>query len=117
MTLHQLGPFVPIATLPLLSALAIWSAWRIRAVYRKRGRRVVERLLTSRGETLVAIKEVRLSALSATAGLSAAVIFEVRARTAEGDERTYQWAYAPRGVFPWQTEGVQRLAHGIWIAA
>jgi hypothetical protein len=116
MTLTQIAALFPLAIAPLFGGLAIWSAWRTRAAYRKRGRQAVERLLTSRGETLVAIKDVPLSALRETAGLAAAAIFEVRARTAEGDERTYQWGYAPR-IFPWQTEGVQRLAHGIWIAA
>lgn len=114
MTLHQLGPLIPLTIAPLVSVLSIWGMWRVRVAYRARGSQMVERLLTSRGETLVAIKDVRLPALSATAGLSGAVVFEVRARTADGDERTYQWAYAPR-VFPWQTEGVQRLAHGIWL--
>ena len=111
-----LSPLVPVATFSLLSGLAVWNAWRMRAAYRRRGRQAVERLLTSRGETLVAIKDVPLSKVRETAGLTATAIFEVRARTADGDERTYRWAYAPR-IFPWQTEGIQRLAHGIWIAA
>jgi hypothetical protein len=65
---------------------------------------------------LIAIEEAPHSAFFETAGLSAVVIFEVRARAAEGDERIYQWAYAPR-TFPWETERLQRLAHGIWIPA
>jgi hypothetical protein len=97
-------------------ALSSWNIWRVKYAYRARGRRVIEQLLASREESLVAIKELPLSELYDRAGLSAAAIFEVRARTANGCERTYQWAYAPR-IFPWQTEGVQRLAHGIWIPA
>jgi len=114
MTLHQFARLIPLAIAPLISGLATWSAWRLRATYRKRGRQAVERLLKSHGEALVAIKDVPLSALRETTGLSAAAIFEVRARTGEGDERTYQWAYEPR-VFPWQSEGLKRVAHGIWI--
>ena len=117
MTFHQVGPFILVAT-ALVSALSIWNTWRLKYAYRARGRQMVDRLLTTRGETLVAINDVPLSSFHEKAGLSAAAaaIFEVHARTAEGDERTYRWAYAPR-IFPWQTEGVQRLAHGIWIAA
>jgi hypothetical protein len=114
--LHQFAPLLPLAVAPLFSGLAIWSALRMRAVHRKRGRQQVERLLASRGEALVAIKTVRISPFRPTAGLSAAEIFEVHARRADGEEQVYEWAYEPR-VFPWQTEGLKRLAHGIWIAA
>jgi hypothetical protein len=119
MTLHQFAPILPVA---LCSAFAIacsgWTVWRVKFAYRARGRREVEHRLAERGETLVALKETPFSAMTATTGLSTSppVIFEVRARTADGDERTYQWAYEPR-VFPWQTEGLKRLAHGIWIPA
>lgn len=116
MTIHHFSPLVSMACSLVAVVMSGWSVWRVKFAYRKRGRRAVERLIAARGETLVAIKEAPPSALRATAGLSAAVIFEVRARTAQGDERTYHWGYAPR-VFPWQTEGVQRLAHGIWIPA
>ena len=116
MTLAQFGPLFPAVLTPLFIAVGGWNMWRLKRLYRARGRRAVEQRLATRGETLVAIKEVRRSAFFETAGLSATAIFEVRARTAGGDERTYQWAYRPR-VLPWQTEGLQRLAHGIWIPA
>jgi hypothetical protein len=88
----------------------------VKFAYRKRGRREVERMLASRGETLVALRNLPYGSLPTTTGLTSIVIFEVRARTGDGDERTYQWAYEPR-VFPWQTAGLKRLAHGIWIPA
>jgi hypothetical protein len=119
MTLHQFAPILPVA---VCSALAVacsgWTVWRMKFAYRARGRREVERMLAGRGETLVAIKELPFSLSQATTGLSTSppVIFEVRAHASDGDERTYQWAYEAR-VFPWQTEGLKRLAHGIWIPA
>jgi hypothetical protein len=116
-TLHQFAPIVPVAfTSALAIACSAWSIWRVKFAYRARGRREVERLLASRGETLVALKNLPYGSLPVTTGLSTIVIFEVLARTREGGERTYQWAYEPR-VFPWQTEGLKRLAHGIWIPA
>jgi hypothetical protein len=116
MTLAQVGPLFPIAMAPLFIALSGWNFWRVKHLCRARGRRMVEQRLATLGETPVAIKEVSRAAFFETAGLSAVVIFEVRARTADGDERTYQWAYAPRS-FARKTEGLQRLAHGIWIPA
>jgi hypothetical protein len=115
MTLHQFAPYFPAAITPLIIGLSGWNVWRLKYAYRKRGRRAVEQLLATRGETPVAISEVPLCAVYETAGLSASTIFEVRARTSDGDERTDKWGYRPR-VFPWQTEGLQRLNHGIWIA-
>ncbi len=118
MTLHQFAPIIPVA-IASLGAVACsgWIVWRLKYAYRARGRREVERMLASRGETLVAIRDRPFGLLQVTTGLSTSppVIFDVRARTADGDERTYQWAYEPR-VFPWQTEGLKRCAHGIWIA-
>ena len=117
MTLHQFAPILPVA-ITSLGAVACsgWIIWRVKYAYRARGRREVERMLADRGETLVALKDLPFSSLQVTTGLSTSppVIFEVRARTSNGDERTYEWAYEPRG-FPWQSEGVKRLAHGIWI--
>jgi hypothetical protein len=117
MTLHQFAPVVPVAVCMALAVAASgWSVWRVKFAYRKRGRREVERMLASRGETLVALKTLPFGALPTTTGLTSIVIFEVGARTSDGAERTYQWAYEPR-VFPWQSEGLKRLAHGIWIPA
>ena len=76
----------------------------------------LSRSLASRGETLVAVKDLPFGSLPTATGLSSLVVFEVRARTRDGDERAYEWAYEPR-VFPWQSEGLKRLAHGIWIPA
>jgi hypothetical protein len=116
MTIHPFSPLISIAFSSLASACSGLSIWRVKFAYRKRGRREVERMLASRGETLVAIKDMPFSSPLPKTGLTTNVIFEVRARTGDGDERTYQWAYEPR-VFPWQSEGVKRLAHGIWIPA
>jgi hypothetical protein len=115
MTLAQFGPLFPAVITPLMIALGGWNMWRLKHLYRARCRRMVEHRLATLGETPVAIKEIPRAAFYETAGLSAAVIFEVRARAADGDERTYQWGYAPRS-FSRRTEGLQRLAHGIWIA-
>jgi len=116
MTLHPFSPYIPAAISLAVIGLSSWNFWRIRFAYRARGRREVERLLASRGETLVAIRDLPFGEITEKSGLSTTVVFEVRARAADGDERTYQWAYEPR-VFPWQTEGLKRLAHGIWIPA
>jgi hypothetical protein len=117
MTFHQFGPIFPAGALSLLAAaLSGWSLWRVKFAYRARGRQAVERLLSNRGEALVAIEELPVSVLRSTSGLCGVVIFQVVARTPDGAEQTYEWAYAP-GVFPWETEGIQRLAHGVWIAA
>jgi hypothetical protein len=116
MTIHQFAPNIPVALSSLLAVVASgWSLWRVKYAYRARGRREVERMLASRGEILVDIKDLPLSSPLPKTGLSTIVIFEVRARTSDGDERICEWAYEPR-VFPWQTEGIKRLAHGIWIA-
>ena len=116
MTLHQFAPIVPTLLTTLLAVgVSTWSLWRVKT-YRARGRRAVERMLRSRGEALVALKVAPRSAMRPTAGFNAVVVFEVRASTADGLQRTYEWAYAPR-VFPWQTEGLQRVAHGVWIPA
>lgn len=117
MTLHQFGPIVPVAACSILAmATSTWNIWRIKFAYRARGRGAVEQMLKARGETLVDLSDVPFSQLPVTTGLSSNVVFAVRARTAEGEERTYRWAYEPR-VFPWQSEAVKRLAHGIWIPA
>ena len=116
MTVHPFSPLISVAFSALAIVLSSWNLWRVKFAYRRRGRREVERMLASRGETLVAIKDLPYGALPTTTGLNSIVIFEVRARTRDGDERTYQWAYEPR-VFPWQSEGLKRLAHGIWIPA
>jgi hypothetical protein len=100
----------------LIMVLSGWNLWRIRRVHRARGRQAVDSLLANRGETLVALRELKVSALPTITGLSSTVAFEVTARSRDGAEHTYQWAYEPR-VFPWQTEGLKRLAHGIWIPA
>ena len=42
MPLAQIAPLYPLLVAPLFSGLAIWSALRIRAAYRKRGRRQVD---------------------------------------------------------------------------
>jgi len=115
-TLHQFGPWIPAAIAPLLIALSGWNLWRLKYAWRARGRREVERKLADRGETPVAVRELPIGAMQATPGLSAGAIFQVTARTAHGAEQTYEWAYEPR-IFPWQTEGLKRLAHGIWIPA
>jgi len=47
--------------------------------------------------------------------LSSTAVFHVVTRTADGSERTYEWAYEPR-TFPWQSDGLKRCAHGVWIA-
>ena len=114
MTLHALGPFIPPAISLLVIALTVWNLWRIRYAHRARGQSAVEQMLRSRGETLVALKDLPFSKLPAGMGLSSTVVFDIRARGADGEERAYQWAYEPK-VFPWQSEGVKRLAHGIWI--
>ena len=117
MTLHQFAPILPVALCSLAAmALSAWNVWRIKYAHRARGRQAVERMLEARGETLVDLCDVPYSQLPVKTGLSTTVVFAVRARTVDGDERTYQWAYEPR-VFPWQSEAVKRLAHGIWIPA
>ena len=116
MTTQHFAPLISIACSTLAIAASGWMIWRVRYAHRKRGRQEVERMLASRGETLVALKDVPFSSPLPKTGLSANVIFEVRARTGDGDERTYQWAYEPR-VFPWESEGLKRLTHGIWIPA
>ena len=117
MTLHQFGPIVPVA---VCSALAIaasgWNVWRVKFAYRARGRREVERMLASRGETLVAIEDVPFSR---SAGEDRPLTpLDLRGSRPHGRRRRarLQWAYEPR-VFPWETEGLKRLAHGIWIPA
>jgi hypothetical protein len=117
MTLHQFAPVVPVILSSLVAVAASgWSVWRVKFAYRRRGRREIERMLASRGETLVALKDLPFSSPLPKTGLTTNVIFEVRARTADGDERTCQWAYEAR-VFPWETAGLKRLAHGVWIPA
>jgi hypothetical protein len=116
MTLHPFGPWIPAAISPLIIALSGWNFWRVKHAYRVRGRREVQRKLADRGETLIAIRDLPIGVMQATPGLSTTVAFQVTARTAEGAEQTYEWAYEPR-IFPWQTEGLKRLAHGIWIPA
>ena len=116
MTFHPYSPFIPPAISLLAIALTGWNLWRIRYAHRARGRRAVEQILTRRGETLVALTDVPFNHVRVRTGLSSTVVFAVRARTPDGDERTYELAYEPR-VFPWQLEGVKRLAHGIWIPA
>ncbi|HEY2357850.1 MAG TPA: hypothetical protein VGH86_10400 [Phenylobacterium sp.] len=116
MTIQQFAPLISIACSMLAIAATGWMIWRVKYAYRRRGRREVERMLAGLGEALVALKDVPFSSPLPKTGLSANVIFEVRARTGAGDERTYQWAYEPR-LFPWQSEGLKRLAHGIWIPA
>ncbi|MFL5298539.1 MAG: hypothetical protein ACJ798_19340 [Phenylobacterium sp.] len=117
MTLHQFAPIFPVA---IAMAIAVgasgWSVWHVNFAYRARGRRAVERMLESRGETLLALRKLPFREAPVRTGLTSLVVFEVRARTADGEERAYEWAYEPR-IFPWQTEGLKRLAHGIWIAA
>jgi len=114
MTLHAFGPFIPPAISLVVIALTGWNLWRIKYAHRARGRRAVEQMLRSRGETLVALKDRPFSQLPAGMGLSSTVVFDIQARAADGEERTYAWAYEPK-LFPWQSEGVKRLAHGIWI--
>jgi hypothetical protein len=116
MSFHQSALLTSYAASLLVIAVSIWRFWWIRHAYRARGRRAVERVLTNRGETLVDLRDLAFSEIPVRTGLSSTVAFEVRARTAGGDERTYRWAYEPR-VFPWQSEAVKRLAHGIWIPA
>ena len=115
-TLHPSNAYIPPAISLVVIGLSIWNFWRIRFAYRARGRREVERVLASRGETLLAIKDVPFSKLTVTTGLSTNVVFQVRARAGDGQEHIYEWAYEPR-IFPWQSEGLKRLAHGIWIPA
>jgi hypothetical protein len=117
MAFHRFDPLlIPAVTTPLVIALSGWNFWRVKYAYRARGRRAVEQMLKARGETLVAIEDVPFCDLPVKTGLSSTVVFEVRARAADGQDRAYQWAYEPR-IFPWQSEGVKRLAHGIWIPA
>jgi hypothetical protein len=117
MTLHQFAPIIPAVCSTLAVACSGWTIWRVKCAYRARGRREVERMLADRGETLVALQNRPFSSLQATTGLSTSPpVIEVRARTVDGDEHTYEWAYEAR-VFPWQTAGLKRLAHGIWIPA
>ncbi|WP_372785674.1 hypothetical protein [Phenylobacterium sp.] len=116
MTPHQFASLIAIAAGLLTIVLLIWNFWRMKHAYRGRGRQAVERMLKSRGETLVDLQDVAFGEVPVKTGLSATVVFKVRARTADGDERTYEWAYEAR-VFPWQSEAVKRLAHGIWIPA
>jgi hypothetical protein len=116
MTLHQFGPWIPAATSPLVIALSGWRFWLVKHAHRASGRRAVKQMLESRGETLVALRDLPFCEVPVKTGLSSTVVFEVRARTGNGGERTYEWAYEPR-VFPWQVEGLKRLAHGIWIPA
>jgi hypothetical protein len=114
MPLAQIAPLFP-SIVALLGGLGIGSALWLRAVHRKRGRRLIERRLASRGETLVAIKTLPFTSLPIGTGLSSTLIFRILARKPDGEEQTYEWAYEPR-VFPWQTDGLKRCAHGIWIA-
>ena len=114
MPLAQIAPWLP-SLVALLGGLAIWGVLWLRAVHRKRGRQRVEHMLGSRGETLVAIKTLPFSSLPIGTGLTSTLIYRVVARKPNGEEQTYEWAYEPR-VFPWQTDGLKRCAHGIWIA-
>jgi hypothetical protein len=116
MTIPPYSPVISVAFSMLAIVASGLSIWRMKYAYRAHGRREVGRVLASRGETLVAIRDLPFTTPLPKTGLSAIVIFEVRARTSNGDERTYQWAYEPR-VFPWQSAGLKRLAHGIWIPA
>jgi hypothetical protein len=115
MAFAQIAPLFPLVIAPLFGGLAIWSALRMRAVHRERGRRQIEQAVARRGETLVAIENLPFSALRMTPGLSSTLIFRVLASGPNGDRHAYEWAYEPR-VFPWQSEGLKRCAHGIWIA-
>jgi hypothetical protein len=105
---------LPLAT-TVIGLSSIAYGWRMRRAARVRGRQAVERLLAERGETLVDIAELPVSRLLSNAGLRASIIFQVRARTPKGDEQTYQWAYAPPRD-PATSTGLQRCAHGVWIA-
>jgi hypothetical protein len=96
-------------------ALSSWAIWRTQRGLSRRGRHNVEQVLQSRGETLVALKALPLNAVATTTGLSNGVVFQVTAKAADGARRTYKWAYETK-LFPWQSEGLKRCAHGIWIA-
>ena len=73
------APFasLSVACSTLVIALSGWNLWRIKFAHRARGRRAVERLLSDRGEVLVAIKELPISALRSTSGFAGAVVFQV----------------------------------------
>lgn len=114
MALVQIARYLPVV-MPLFGGLAVLGGWRMQVIYRKQGRKQVERMLASRGETLVAIKDLPFSSVPVRTGLSSFTVFQIRARSAHGEEQTYEWAFEPR-VFPWQTEGLKRCAHGVWIA-
>ncbi|HZZ68999.1 MAG TPA: hypothetical protein VFE18_12570 [Phenylobacterium sp.] len=111
--------FAPLASVFISSLTAIslstWAIWRTQRGLSRRGRRQVEQVLQSRGEALVALKAVPLNAMATTTGLSNGVVFQVTARAADGARRTYKWAYETK-LFPWQSEGLKRCAHGVWIA-
>ena len=58
MTSHQIALLIAITTSLLSIVFASWNFWRIKYAYRARGRRAVERMLQSRGETLVDLRDV-----------------------------------------------------------
>ena len=86
MTFHPYSPFIPPAISLLAIALTGWNLWRIRYAHRAHGRRAVEQILTRRGETLVALRDVPFNHVRVRTGLSSTVVFAVRARTPDGDE-------------------------------
>jgi hypothetical protein len=116
MPLAHLAPVASVFISSLTAiALSTWAIWRTRRGLSRRGRRQVEQMLQSRGETLVALKTLPLNAVATTTGLSNSVVFQVTAEATDGARRTYRWAYETK-LFPWQSEGLKRCAHGIWIA-
>jgi hypothetical protein len=99
----------------LVGLLSLWSSFRLLRTIPARGRRAVEAELGRRGENLVSIAKLPRHALMATAGLQSLVVFQVVARARNGETRTYRWGYRPRGLLS-RSEGLQRCAHGVWIA-
>ncbi|HEX3888030.1 MAG TPA: hypothetical protein VHW05_11080 [Phenylobacterium sp.] len=77
----------------------------------RRGRAQAESLLARRNEELVSF---RTSTFGLRRQLSNQAIFlTVGARTAEGDLRTYHWAYDPYG-FGDLNPGLLQRTHGVW---
>jgi hypothetical protein len=107
---------VPAIIAPLISGLAIWSVFGVRAVQRAAGRKAVEAELARLGERAVAIEDAALHGLP-TAGLVAGHVFRVDACDAKGAAITHLWAYEPGQIRTQRPQKLKRLAHGIWIPA
>ena len=113
-----MSPAVPVSMLASLVAIAagLWPAlYVVRS--RRNGRKAVERELARRGERPVQIKPVPLWAIHDRAGLTGSAVFDVDARTADGQPRAYRWAYDPGLITAGGAVRLKRLEHGIWIPA